>query len=49
MCSSDLNDLDRVAGVQIAKPDGTASLIVNGQDEVMAVGAITWTKSIGIP
>ena len=34
----DINDLDRVAGVQIAKPDGTASLIVNGQDEVMAVG-----------
>ena len=34
----DIYDLDRVAGVRIAKPDGTASLIVNGQDEVMAVG-----------
>ena len=34
----DIHDLDKVAGVQIAKPDGTASLIVNGQDEVMAVG-----------
>ena len=35
----DIHDLDRVSGVQIAKPDVTSSLIVNGQSEVVAVGS----------